>query len=127
MIRNGDQLVSQIFQGLEFLRAPGSCMQEAVPFICLYAYGVCSSSGIYLQPTSSQCEELRDSLCRVEWEAAINIGIALPYCGDFPDMLSARCLDSNNSTHLNSSEPDQNGKSPIKLYSKVCGFLSKIK
>ena len=117
VIRNGDQLAGQIFQGLEFLRAPDSCIQEAVPLICLYAYGVCSSSGVYLQPTSSQCEELRDSLCHAEWETAVNIGITLPYCGDLPD-ISVSCLDSNIGTHLNSSTPDQNGKGfiPTSVY-----------
>jgi len=120
VVRNGEQLASQVFQGLEFLRASESCTREAVPFICLYAYGVCSSSGEYLQPTFTQCEELSDSLCQREWEAAVSFGIALPDCGIFPEV-SAACSDSNFSNFLNSSELHQNnGKEKIHFSSSFC-------
>jgi len=108
-VRNGEQLASLFFRGLEVLRASESCVTVIVPFICLYAYGVCSSSGEYLQPTFNQCEELRDSLCQWEWETAFSFGIALPDCGRFPEV-SSDCLFFNTSNVTSDTELNLNGK-----------------
>ena len=109
VVRNGQELANQIFAGLEFIRATEYCLVEATSFLCLYAYGLCSSSGVYIQPTSSQCEELRDSLCQTEWETTIRFGIALPNCNDLPTS-PVSCLnfeESNSSTPINMTGADE--------------------
>ena len=111
VVRNGQELANQIVLGLEFVRASESCLVEATSVLCLYAYGLCSSSGVYIQPTSSQCEELRDSLCQTEWETALSFDIALPNCNDLPSAL-ARCssLDETKSNFtLNVTVIDDKG------------------
>ncbi len=52
---------------------------------------------MYIQPTVGQCEELRDSLCRNEWESALSFGIALPNCNQFP-VNQATCAQPDNMT-----------------------------
>ncbi len=46
--RDGLELVHKIIQGFEFIGASESCLTEATSFMCLYAYGLCSSSGVTL-------------------------------------------------------------------------------
>ncbi len=79
------------------MRASESCLTEAMSLMCLYAYGLCSESGVYIQPTQGQCEELRDSVCQSEWATAVNFGIDLPDCNRFPAS-SAHCAESSNTS-----------------------------
>ena len=109
LVRNGQQLANQIFQGLEFIHARESCLVEATSFLCLYAYGLCSSTGVYIQPTSSQCVELRDSLCQTEWVTAKRFGIALPNCNDLPSR-PVNCPEFNSSIPMNMTGMNERGK-----------------
>ena len=108
MVRNGQQLAKQILEGLELIGARKSCLEEAASFICLFAYRLCSSSGVYIQPTSTQCVELRDLLCQAEWETADMFGIALPNCNVLPST-PASCV-TNVSTSINMTGTDEIGK-----------------
>lgn len=112
-ITRGDrsQLANQFLQGLTAFGASSSCITEASSFVCLFAYGLCSSTGVYIQPTSSQCEELRDSLCSSEWVAAINFGIDLPDCNDFPSTLDycSQSEEMNDTTLINTTETSEDG------------------
>ena len=94
---DGQQLASQVLLGLQALGASETCITEAAPFLCLYAYGLCSSTGVYIQPTLSQCVEVRDNLCSLEWTTALNFDIALPDCNQFP-FESQTCIATNNNT-----------------------------
>ena len=108
VVRNGQQLAKQILEGFEFIDARESCLEEAASFICLFAYRLCSSSGVYIQPTSSRCVELRDLLCQTDWETAIMSGIALPNCSVLPST-PASCV-TNVSASINMTRTDEIGK-----------------
>ena len=82
---------NQLLNLLDYL-ASDDCKSEVVPFLCLHLFGLCSSSGDIIQPTSSQCKEIRDSLCQTEWDAALKMGFNLPDCNDFPQE-SGYCLN----------------------------------
>ena len=61
------------------------CTKEALPLLCMDLFGLCDSSGVSIQPTSSQCKNVRDNVCRLEWEAALALGFELPDCESFPE------------------------------------------
>ena len=83
--QNDESTASQILFGLNnFLNPSPECRELVVPFLCLYQFGLCGMSGIFIQPTIGQCEEIRDVVCRTEWATALRFGINLPDCGIFP-------------------------------------------
>ena len=88
--QNDESTASQIVFGLNFIKPSPECRELVVPFLCLYLFGLCDTSGIFIQPTMGQCEEMRDVVCRTEWATALRFGINLPDCGIFP-MESPSC------------------------------------
>ena len=75
---------NQLLNLLDYLDTSDDCKSEIVPFLCLHLFGLCSSSGDIIQPTSSQYKEIRDSLCHTEWDAALKLGFNFPDCNNFP-------------------------------------------
>ena len=95
--QNDESTASQILLGLDnFIKPTPECRELVVPFLCLYQFGLCDMSGIFIQPTIAQCEEIRDVVCRTEWATALRFGIDLPDCGIFP-MESPSCPVLNGS------------------------------
>ena len=89
--QNDESTARQILFGLNNLIKPSSeCRELVVPFLCLYQFGLCDTSGIFIQPTIGQCEEIRDVVCRTEWATALRFGIDLPDCRILP-MESPSC------------------------------------
>ena len=78
------------------MRSPSpECRAAAIPLLCIYLFGLCSSSGVSIQPTSGQCRTIKDDLCSKEWAAALGFGLDLPNCDGFPEE-QASCLESDN-------------------------------
>ena len=88
--QNDESTASQILFGLDIINPSPECRELVVPFLCLYQFGLCDMSGIFIQPTIGQCEEIRDVVCPTEWATALGFGIDLPDCGIFP-MESPSC------------------------------------
>ena len=83
--QNDESTASQILLRLDnFLNPSPECRELVVPFLCLYQFGLCDMSGIFIQPTIGQCEKIRDVVCRNEWTTVLRFGIDLPDCGIFP-------------------------------------------
>ena len=77
--------------------ASDDCKAAALPFLCVYFFGLCDSTGKAYRPSSSQCTEISTGVCATEWALASNFaGVTLPECSSFPDetMLTGSC-DSN--------------------------------
>ena len=90
-------------------RSPSpECRAAAVPLLCLHLFGLCDSSGVSIQPTSGQCRNVRDNLCRVEWQAAMGFGFDLPDCDSFPDEQTS-CPESNKGSGSHSEKPQHAG------------------
>ena len=92
---NEENTVMQLYQGLQLIGARESCITEVVPFLCQYLFGLCSDSGYLIQPTSPQCELIRDSICQVEWMTAGNVGFELPDCNRLPSTLACSETQKN--------------------------------
>ena len=83
--QNDESTASQILFGLDnFIKPSPECRELVVPFLCLYQFGLCDTSGIFIQPTIGQCEEIRDVVCRTEWATFQGFGVDLPDCEIFP-------------------------------------------
>ena len=113
MTKDGQQLASEVLLGLQALGASETCITEAAPFLCLYAYGLCSSTGVYIQPTLSQCVEVRDNLCSLEWTTALNFDIALPDCNQFAFESQTCMVTSNDIDSVNTSTETIEGEIKI--------------
>ena len=84
VIRKEEEKIALLNQGLQLIGASEECRMEVVPFLCQYFFGLCSDSGSLIQPTSSQCEEIKNSVCPREWEAAVQFNLELPDCSALP-------------------------------------------
>ena len=93
--------VQFILKGVELLRPSTQCKEEVLPFLCVHLLSICSDSGEPLQPSRSQCENIRDNVCSREWQEALTFKIDLPTCSSLPesssycDHPSERFNDSN--------------------------------
>ena len=96
MLRDEESTARDLIFRLEFLRPSDECKEAVTPFLCLDLFGLCDSSGVSLQPTSGQCEDVRDRACRTEWATALSLGVDLPDCESFPSE-QASCPDRSGS------------------------------
>ena len=96
MQQNDESTANQILSGLNFLSPSPECRELVVSFLCHYMFGLCDMSGISIQLTIGQCEEIRDVVCPTEWATALSFGFDLPDCGIFP-MESPSCPVLNGS------------------------------
>ena len=66
--------------------ASDDCKAAALPFLCVYFFGLCDSTGKAYRPSSSQCTEISTGVCAREWTLASNfLGATLPDCASFPN------------------------------------------
>ena len=63
------------------------CSDVVLPFLCQYAFPPCNvSSGNASYISKTQCTNIRDALCSVEWNLAMQISSSLlPNCQNFND------------------------------------------
>ena len=93
---------------LDILKAFASddCKAAALPFLCVYFFGLCDSTGKAHRPSSSQCTEISTGVCASEWALASNFpNVILPDCATFPDktILMASCGNNSSSTEHSST------------------------
>ena len=100
MGRNEEEFATQLINGLNFIGASAECKEKAIPFLCLHLFGLCVESGVSIQPTAGQCEEIRDITCQEEWGIIEQLDVDLPDCEMFPtDASSCVALNGSNSTN----------------------------
>lgn len=86
-----EETVDQLVFALDLLIQPSKeCRCAVVPFLCVYFFGACGSGNDDYRPTSSQCRDVRDSVCQREWEEAsalldLQDLPQLPDCSTLPD------------------------------------------
>ena len=99
VMQNEEDTATQLINGLTTLGASAECISKAIPFLCQHLFGLCDGSGVSIWPTSSQCEEIRDTSCRQQWTIVEKHNIGLPDCGIFPaEPLSCPALNESHST-----------------------------
>ena len=84
----------QILGGLTTLGATPECRAVAEPFLCLYLFGLCDSSGMVYAPSYEDCVLISTDLCASEWAMAnrflLLLGLpSLPECRSFQSTASA--------------------------------------
>ncbi len=76
-----------LIQGsLSFLGPSTECLDAVDPFLCLYYFGLCDSSGDLFEPSEEMCVAINTDICQREWSTAITFGVTLPTCDMFRDM-----------------------------------------
>ena len=100
VLRDEESTARDLISSLEILGLSDECREAVTPFLCLYLFGLCDSSGVSLQPTSGQCVDVRDRVCRTEWDTALSLGVDLPDCESFPSE-QASCPDQSGSDSVN--------------------------
>ena len=84
VMQNKESEAIQLLKGLTFIGASSQCTREALPFLCLLLFGVCSDE-VLIQPTARECRRLQDSVCHDEWKITKEyLGDILPDCNGFP-------------------------------------------
>ena len=83
--------------GISFLTPSAECLGAIRPFLCLYSFGLCGSTGQLRQVSSSECVDLRDDICAREWNAAIGFlgSGALPVCEELPSLSDSCTSDTS--------------------------------
>ena len=81
------QEIENLISALEspFLGASDDCKAAVLPFLCVYFFGLCDSTGKAYRPSSSQCTEISTGVCAREWTIGTSFGIPLPECSSLPD------------------------------------------
>ena len=74
--------VGQLLSGLNFLNPTPECREAVEPFLCLYVFGLCDSSGELYLPSSGECETLTTETCAREWTMVQSFlpNVQLPMC-----------------------------------------------
>ena len=72
-----------------FISPSPECRAAVEPFLCLYLFGLCDSSGVAYGPSSEECVFISTDVCASEWSQAnsllIQVGRSpLPECTSFP-------------------------------------------
>ena len=72
-----------------FIRPSPECRAAVEPFLCLYLFGLCDSSGVAYEPSFEECVFISTDVCASEWVRANNLLIQvgqspLPECASFP-------------------------------------------
>lgn len=93
--------LASLLGGLQLLSPSPTCLAAVVPFLCFYYFGLCDSGELY-QPSFEDCATIASETCRVEFQAAINLGLGrdrLPQCellsdsSDSSSELAVGCSD----------------------------------
>ena len=88
-----EQQAQQLLFGLRLLDPTPECREAVEPFLCLYVFGLCDSSGELYLPSSGECETLTTETCAREWTMAQSLlgSDQLPQCNS----LSERSVGCN--------------------------------
>ena len=80
------QQAQQFLTGLQILNPSPECREVVEPFLCLYVFGLCDSSGELYLPSSGECETLTTETCAREWTMAQSLlsSDQLPQCNSLP-------------------------------------------
>ena len=77
--------------GLEQFGASEECKKSALPFFCLYLFGLCDGNGtVPHTPSASDCLHISTDVCSREWQIGSTL-VTLPECSELPDQAQLTC------------------------------------
>ena len=56
--------------GLNAIGASPECKERAIPFLCVYYFGLCDSGGVEYQSSIEECTSVSTGICQAEWITA---------------------------------------------------------
>ena len=80
-----------LFGGISIFKPSDECKDLALPFMCLFIFGLCDSNSQLYQPTMEECDMVTEGVCEGVFndleDAAAAIGQAdqLPQCELLPE------------------------------------------
>ena len=87
-----DEKVVTFKSGLHLIGASPECEAVALPFYCLYLFGLCDASGKLHHPSRDDCLRVSTEVCATEWATASSLSpTLLPECESFQDV-DTTCL-----------------------------------
>ena len=84
VVRNEEATSTQLINELISIGASVECRRKVIPFVCQHLFGMCGELEVFIQPNSSQCEEIREVICQQEWRIIEKICMDLQDCTMFP-------------------------------------------
>ena len=121
-MRNEEDMVIQLINGLSLIGASEECISKAIPLLCLHHFGLCGEPGFSIQPTRSECEDVRDEICKREWNIVEALDIDLPDCTMLQDEASF-CPAINDSSSTNATVMGMIKKIITSIYDLFSPFL----
>ena len=100
-----EERFTTIMFGLDTLVQPSKeCRKRLVPFLCLLYFGLCKD-GVEYGPNEADCSDIRDNVCKSEWQDGNNILISrglqpLPDCSSFSENRLVCNIDNGESANL---------------------------
>ena len=84
-----EEMFTTIMLGLHSVQPSKECRKRLIPFLCLHYFGLCKD-GIEYGPNGADCLDIRDNVCKSEWQEGNNLLISrglqpLPDCSIFSE------------------------------------------
>ena len=94
-----EELLRTLIIALPLLNPTPECANEISPFLCFFYFGLCDSDGNTQQPSSAQCETIRDDTCVREFELAMGFidSDQFPQC----ELLPTTIIECTTGKHSN--------------------------
>ena len=100
VVRNEEATATQLINELISIGSSVECRSKAIPFVCQHLFGLCGGLGVFIQPTSNQCKEIREVICQQEWVNIEKHSMDLQDCAMFPsETSSCPALNESHSTN----------------------------
>ena len=101
----------RLVNSLPFLNPSRECIEDIVPFLCLYIFSLCDSNNTLHTILRQDCLDIRDDVCAREWSQAVAFlgdGV-LPVCEDLPDV-TEDCTGNSNMTNTSDLNDQSSGE-----------------
>ena len=119
VVRNEEARATQLINELISIGASVECRRKAIPFVCQHLFGLCGGLGVFIQPTSSQCEEIREVICQQEWGSIEKLSMVQD-CAMFPAETSS--CPALNESHSTNETVLRSMLGAVSLINKICGM-----
>ena len=85
--------ISTLKTSLKAFGASLPCREAAIPFYCLYSFGLCNSNDtLPHSPSVDDCLFISTDVCEIEWLTASRLMLVdLPVCAELPDQVTLTC------------------------------------
>ena len=84
VVKNEEVMATQLIDDLTSIGASFECRRNVTAFLCLQLFGLCGGSGVFILPSSNQCEDIRAELSQLECNISDILAMDLLDCAVLP-------------------------------------------